>query len=116
MVGQQIRVIRNKRGISQEYLADQLGLAQSTLARIEQGKAKLAARLIPKVCETLEAELEDIFASEKVRIENNTLNDSSMINGYVEKLVVEQKELYDKLLAEKDRVIALLEGQLKAKV
>jgi len=114
MVGQRIRTIRTKKGISQEYLAESLGLSQSTLARIEQGKSKLAARLIPKVCETLEAELEDIFDHGIVRIENNTLNNSSMINGYVEKLVVEQKELYEKLLAEKDRMIALLEAQLRA--
>jgi transcriptional regulator with XRE-family HTH domain len=112
MVGQRIKALRVKKGVSQEYLAETLGLTQSTLARIEQGKAKLAASLLPDVCKTLEVELEDIFTSEKVCIENNTFNDSSMLNGYVGKLIVDQKELYEKLLAEKDRVIALLEERL----
>jgi len=112
MVGQRIKSLRVKKGISQEYLAETLGLTQSTLARIEQGKAKLAAGLLPDVCKTLEVELEDIFTSEKVCIENNTFNDSSMLNGYVGKLIVDQKELYEKLLAEKDRVIVLLEERM----
>jgi transcriptional regulator with XRE-family HTH domain len=115
MVGQRIRTIRTKKGISQEYLAEQLGLTQSTLARIEQGKAKLAASLVPALCKTLEVEIEEIFSSEKVNIENNTFNDSSMLNGYVGKLIMDQKELYEKLLVEKDRVIALLEAQLAKK-
>jgi transcriptional regulator with XRE-family HTH domain len=113
MVGQRIRTIRTKKGMSQEYLSEQLGLTQSTLARIEQGKAKLAASLVPALCKTLEVEIEEIFSSEKVRIENNTFNDSSI--AYVEQLLNGQKELYEKLLAEKDRLIALLEAQLAKK-
>jgi transcriptional regulator with XRE-family HTH domain len=115
MVGQRIKTLRAKKGISQEYLAEQLGLTQSTLARIEQGKTKLAASLLPTVCKTLDVDLEDIFSTEKVCIENNTFNDSSMLNGYVGKLIIDQKELYEKLLAEKDRVIALLEAQVAKK-
>jgi len=70
-----------------------------------------AASLVPKVCTTLEVELEDIFTSEKVRIENNTFRDQS--NAYVEQLILDQKALYEKLLAEKDHVIALLKAQRK---
>jgi transcriptional regulator with XRE-family HTH domain len=113
MVGERIKKLRTKKGISQEYLSEQLGLTQSTLARIEQGKAKLAASLVPALCKTLEVEIEEIFSSEKVRIENNTFNDSSI--AYVEQLLNGQKELYEKLLAEKDRLIALLEAQLAKK-
>jgi transcriptional regulator with XRE-family HTH domain len=113
MVGERIKKLRTKKGMSQEYLSEQLGLTQSTLARIEQGKAKLAASLVPALCKTLEVEIEEIFSSEKVRIENNTFNDSSI--AYVEQLLNGQKELYEKLLAEKDRLIALLEAQLAKK-
>lgn len=112
MVGPRIKALRTKKGVSQEFLAERLHISQSTLARIELGKAKLAASLVPIVCETLEIELEDIFSAEKVSIKNNTFNDSSMLNGYVGKLILDQKDLYEKLLAEKDRVIALLEAQL----
>jgi transcriptional regulator with XRE-family HTH domain len=113
MVGERIKKLRTKKGMSQEYLSEQLGLTQSTLARIEQGKAKLAASLVPALCKMLEVEIEEIFSSEKVRIENNTFNDSSI--AYVEQLLNGQKELYEKLLAEKDRLIALLEAQLAKK-
>jgi transcriptional regulator with XRE-family HTH domain len=113
MVGERIKKLRTKKGMSQEYLSEQLGLTQSTLARIEQGKAKLAASLVPALCKMLEVEIEEIFSSEKVRIENNTFNDSSI--AYVEQLLNGQKELYEKLLVEKDRVIALLEAQLAKK-
>jgi transcriptional regulator with XRE-family HTH domain len=78
MVGERIKKLRTKKGMSQEYLSEQLGLTQSTLARIEQGKAKLAASLVPALCKMLEVEIEEIFSSEKVRIENNTFNDSSI--------------------------------------
>jgi transcriptional regulator with XRE-family HTH domain len=81
MVGQRIKTLRAKKGISQEYLAEQLGLTQSTLARIEQGKTKLAASLLPTVCKTLDVDLEDIFSTEKVCIENNTFNELALIQG-----------------------------------
>lgn len=86
MIGERVKVFRVKKGLSQEYLANRLNLSQSTLARIESGKAKLDASLIPSVCEELEISMEELFSTGRVLIENNTFNNSS--NAYVERIVM----------------------------
>ena len=60
-LGAQLRRLRIKKGLSQEQLADALGLSQSTVARIEAGKSKLGAHHLLLVCEALEMSLEQFL-------------------------------------------------------
>lgn len=112
MLGLKIRKIREKKGMSQEYLAEHLSMSQSTLARIEQGKSKLASSLLPQVCEILEIELETLFNNEKVCIENNTFTDASTLNGYIEHYTACQKELYENQITSLKEEITALRGQV----
>lgn len=61
LFGGSIKTPTDKKGLSQEQLADALGLSQSTVARIEAGKSKLGAHHLLLVCEALEMSLEQFL-------------------------------------------------------
>lgn len=65
-LGYRLRRIREEKGISQEALADALGLSQSTVARIEAGKSKLAAQHVLEICRILELRVEEFLKADFV--------------------------------------------------
>ena len=59
--GQFLREIRQARGLSQEALADLLGLHQATITDIERGKRHLRLADIEKLCDVLDCSPLDFF-------------------------------------------------------
>ena len=55
-----LRLQRTKKGYSQEYLGDQLGLSQYAYHKIENGKTKLHLNCLLKLCKLLEIEIQDL--------------------------------------------------------
>lgn len=63
-VGQRIRKIRKEKGISPKYVADQLGVAQSTLHRYENMSIeKIPFDTIAKISEILEVDISEILGN-----------------------------------------------------
>ena len=55
-----LRLQRTKKGYSQEYLGDQLGLSQYAYHKIENGKTKLHLNCLLELCKLLEIEIQDL--------------------------------------------------------
>ena len=55
-----LRLQRIKKGYSQEYIGDQLGLSQYAYHKIENGKTKLQVKCLLELCEVLEIEIHDL--------------------------------------------------------
>ncbi len=55
-----LRLQRIKKGYSQEYIGDQLGLSQYAYHKIENGKTKLQVKCLLELCEVLETEIQDL--------------------------------------------------------
>lgn len=106
MLGQKIRAMRLRKGISQEKLAEQLSISQPTLGRIEQGKSKFDAEMLPRLCLALGVEINDLF-------HNDCLNSSKTITleGYVSNIQQSIENLKDTHVREvntlKDEIIRL---------
>lgn len=49
-LGSRLRKLRIQNGISQESLADMIGVNQSTIARIESGRANIQLQHLPLIC------------------------------------------------------------------
>ena len=58
---QNIKMLREVAGISQEFLANTLGLSQSTIAMWETGKNSPRANLLPKIAELLHCTVDDLL-------------------------------------------------------
>lgn len=97
---------RIKKGLSQEQIADMLGMTQSNYSRKENGNSKKSKLEWDKLSKTLEVPLEDIFENEDSHIfifqDNSTGNYSSTNNIYsipqhIEQLLETQRKYIEKL-------------------
>lgn len=112
-LGNNIRTIREKKGITPKDLASALDIDISTLNRIENGKvATFKPQFLEKLAEYLGVEVSVFFSSygnlniqNNDKFQNNNLENETLQN---EKLEL----LYEKLLHAKENEIALLKEQI----
>jgi len=127
-IGRKISRIRELRGIKQDILAEELGVSQQTVSRMEQSEV-LENELLEKVARVLGVTPDAIknFSEEAVVNYFNTFNDVN--NGAVNpnhqnhyctfhpldklmEVVEENKKLYERLLASEREKIELLKAKL----
>jgi len=56
-----IKILRESKGYSQEYMADLIGITQSAYARFERGATKTDLKTVSLVAQTLEMNLIDLI-------------------------------------------------------
>ena len=56
-----IRTLRESKGYSQEYIAELMGITQSSYARFERGATKTDLKMIALIAKTLEMSLIDVI-------------------------------------------------------
>jgi len=98
-IGDNLRRVREKQKISQQEVADFLGVDRKTYERWEFGEADIKSSYIPKIAEFLHIEISDLFrekASEIVINQHYSENKDSSINGMV--LLLTDKEAIDQLV------------------
>lgn len=110
MYGAKIRSLRLLRGYSQEYMASELDVTQTTYSRIETDKQKLTAPVLERLAQVLGVSVADITSNEPLIIQNNASNYGAQ--GRIENFFADQKELYQKMLDAKDREIERLTKQV----
>lgn len=64
-LGKQIRYRRKQLGLTQEELAEKLGVGHQALSRIEQGKMAPKMERLPLLAEHLQCAVADLFRFEK---------------------------------------------------
>lgn len=60
-VGSNIRKIRKLRGISQEELAERIGLTRSQISNIESGRRSTSAKRMSQIAEVLKCRVSDFY-------------------------------------------------------
>lgn len=60
-LGQRIAQLRKARGITQQQLAEQLGIAQQTLAHYEVGRLRIAVALLSHLATLLSVSVEELI-------------------------------------------------------
>tara|TARA_R110000868_G_scaffold409765_2_gene695962 strand:+ start:23485 stop:23895 length:411 start_codon:yes stop_codon:yes gene_type:complete len=127
-IGRKISRIRELRGMKQETLAEELGISQQAVSKIEQSE-KIEDDKLEQIANVLGVTKEGIenFSDEAVlNIISNTFNDSSILNGInfqpnfnpldkVISLFEEKEKLYERLLQAEKEKIAYLEKLMKEK-
>lgn len=62
-IGQQIDTLRHKRGLSQEGLASEAGLARTYVGEIERGLKRVSIEALYKLAQALHISLSELFHS-----------------------------------------------------
>ena len=57
----QVKVARVKAGLTQQELADQVGITRQTISLIEKGKYNPSLKLCLQICYAVHCQLDDIF-------------------------------------------------------
>jgi len=118
-IGIGIRKLRERRGFSQEFVAEKLGINQSTYGKLEKDMSNITLDRLYKIADVLEEDITTLLDIGKKNIFNNQTNQG---NGYVETinndyktLVEELKLAYEKVFVVKDEQIELLKSFLEKK-
>lgn len=61
VLGERIRILRNKTGLSQEKFALKIGMDRTYFASVESGKRNIAIRNIKKIADGLDITLGELF-------------------------------------------------------
>ncbi len=63
-IGDRLRDLRRQNALSQREVADAIGLPQSNLSRIENGKQRLNLSVLTRILETYQTSIQEFFARE----------------------------------------------------
>jgi transcriptional regulator with XRE-family HTH domain len=98
-IGDNLRAIRSKSNISQQEVADFLGVNRKTYVSWEASMADIKSSYIPKLAQFLHVEIKDLFqekSSDIVINQHYTDNKDSSVNGVI--LLLTDKEAVDQLV------------------
>lgn len=65
-VGKRVRAARKKAGLTQEHLAELLGISSTHMSNIENNHANFGVESIVKIANTLKVSLDDLFCDSLV--------------------------------------------------
>src|ERR1700760_3350964 len=114
MTGQKLRLLREFRNYSQEYIAEKLGITQNAYSRIENNQTRITAERLGKLAEILQVPpMERLSEKEPVIYFSDPIPPahSSSADDWKE-MMESTKQLYGQVICGKDEKIALLENEL----
>ena len=111
MFSEKIRLLREKKGLTQEEVAEYLHISRSAYARMEQGKSNSWAPYVEQLCGLFDISAGELFSTDTFIFSQNTKcnNSGYTFNQLSEKLI----DQYEARIAEKDRMIEELRERLK---
>lgn len=109
MDGIKIRMVRELRGLTQNNVADMLGIAQNTYSKYENNQSKISVETLEKIAKVLEVSPMDLMSSQPAIINFQPNQGTQQSIGHVDTIITNQKELYEQMLASKDEEIARMQ-------
>jgi transcriptional regulator with XRE-family HTH domain len=111
MVSDNIKMLRNARGFSQEHMAVKTGLGQAKYSRVESGEVKPSEEALKLIAAELGVSTADLKSNFPFVIYNMQSNEGTQIS-YNETFNNCEKALYEKIIATKDDLIASKDAQI----
>jgi transcriptional regulator with XRE-family HTH domain len=85
-IGTRIRKLREEQGLTQEYIADNLNITQSSYGRLEKNDSSLSATKLQKIAGVLNVSISFLFGEKATNIihENNGDNAQAQIGTIIQ--------------------------------
>lgn len=109
-IGSKIRKLRELKNYTQEYMADRIGVGQSSYARFEKDDSDITISKLQQIADILEISIHDILDFNKSFFLNNTSTNSNFNSP---NSTVNDLKLVEEIIKSKDKVIASLEAQIE---
>ena len=108
MTGQKLRVYREFRNYSQEYIAEKLGITQNAYSRIETNQTRITAERLRQIADILSIPLTCLLSDSEPELNfGNGNSDKHMLE-----LIEHTNRLYDQIIKTKDEKIIALEDEI----
>jgi len=113
-VGRKIRMVRESRQLSQEYVAGRMKISQQAYSRLEQDGEKVSLKRLKQLAETLEVPLQSLIGDDDLYIQQNYNQQGGNAGSvlYIQGLADTERLAYENHIADLRRQIALLESLL----
>lgn len=103
-----LKVLREVNNYTQEFVAETLGVDQSTYSKIERNPKNLKAEQAEKLAKLYDVDVSDIISSDiTISFSHNTIDKGFIQNHF------EQREMVDKAFAAKDEELKTLREQVE---
>lgn len=112
-IGTKIKLLRDKKQMSQNLLATKLGIGQTTLGNIESGDTKkIDFLLMDKICKVLEVDFDYFFEETKLKQINKDSSTGYIADTQIFNISEKLIEQYELRLNEKQEIIDFLKNKL----
>jgi transcriptional regulator with XRE-family HTH domain len=114
-VGARIRIIRESKQFSQEYMARKLRMTQQAYSRIEQLTDNITLRKLRLLAETLEVPIHLLIGEESFQIQQNydQENGNAGTNLFIKGLADSERMAYENHIADLRRQLSIMEQLLE---
>jgi transcriptional regulator with XRE-family HTH domain len=113
MTGQKLRLLREFRNYSQEYIAEKLGITQHAYSRIENNLTKLTAERLERLAAILNIPPLELL-SDKEPVISFSDSGASIKEDHWKEIIENNRQLYGQVICSKDEKIAFLENEIRA--
>ena len=111
MYGGRIKYFRESANLTQEHVAEKLGITQGAYSQIENNQSKLSADMLKKVAAILGVSPLDILNTQPTIVNfDSTIHGQGV--GQIENFYTFQREFVEKIVASKDEQIAALQNTI----
>ena len=117
MTGQKLRLLREFRNYSQEYIAEKLGITQHAYSRIENNQTRLTAERLEKLAAILNIPPLELLSDKEPVIHFSDTPVSHAATGkddHWKEMMESTRQLYGQVICSKDEKIAHLENEINA--
>ena len=113
-VGRKIRMVRESRQLSQEYVAGRMKILQQAYSRLEQDGENVSLKRLKQLAEALELPLQSLIGDDDLYIQQNYNQQGGNAGSvlYIQGLADTERLAYENHIADLRRQIALLESLL----
>jgi len=115
-LGTKIKKIRELRNLTQDYMADKLGISQSAYSKLETDETTISQERLVQIAKALDITVQDILSFDEKMFFNFTNNHDNASFGYIIHNHVQLSDNERKLYEDKIRLMEELIDQLKKEV
>ena len=113
-VGRKIRMVRERRQLSQEYVAGRMKISQQAYSRLEHDGENVSLKRLKQLAEALEVPLQSLIGDDDLYIQQNYNQQGGNAGSvlYIQGLADTERLAYENHIADLRRQIKLLESLL----
>lgn len=115
MTGQKLRVLREFRNYSQEYIAEKLGITQNAYSRIENNQTKVTAERLGRLAVILNIPPMELLSDKEPVLHFSDVPSHPVLppkEDHWKEMIENTRQLYGQVICSKDEKIAFLENEI----